>query len=105
MGLDPRNPGSQPEPKADAQLLSHPGVPRDWRTKTPTHPWPQAITNQLAVTISTLWGRLGSSAVEHLPLAQVMIPESWDRVPHQAPFKEPASPSAYASASLCVSHE
>ena len=28
MGLDPRNPGSGAEPKADAQLLSHPGVPR-----------------------------------------------------------------------------
>ena len=26
-GLDPQTPGSQPEPKADAQLLSHPGVP------------------------------------------------------------------------------
>ena len=27
VGLDPRTPGSHPEPKADAQLLSHPGVP------------------------------------------------------------------------------
>ena len=26
-GLDPRTPGSCPEPKADAQLLSHPGAP------------------------------------------------------------------------------
>ena len=26
-GLDPRTPGSHPEPKADAQPLSHPGVP------------------------------------------------------------------------------
>ena len=26
-GLDPGNPGSHPEPKADAQPLSHPGVP------------------------------------------------------------------------------
>ena len=26
MGLDPRSPGSWPEPKADAQPLSHPGV-------------------------------------------------------------------------------
>ena len=25
--LDPRAPGSQPEPKADAQPLSHPGIP------------------------------------------------------------------------------
>ena len=26
-GLDPRTPGSHPEPKTDAQLLSHPGAP------------------------------------------------------------------------------
>ena len=28
-GLDPRTPGSRPEPKTDTQLLSHPGVPRN----------------------------------------------------------------------------
>ena len=27
-GLDPRTPGSRPEPKADAQPLTHPGAPR-----------------------------------------------------------------------------
>ena len=27
VGLDPGTPGSCPEPKADAQPLSHPGVP------------------------------------------------------------------------------
>ena len=27
MGLDPGTLGSCPEPKADAQLLSHPGIP------------------------------------------------------------------------------
>ena len=27
VGLDPKNPGSCPEPKADAQPLSHPGAP------------------------------------------------------------------------------
>ena len=27
-GLDPRTPGSCPEPKAGAQLLSHPGIPQ-----------------------------------------------------------------------------
>ena len=48
-------------------------------------------------------GHLGGPVVEHLPLAQVMIPGSWDRIPHQAPCKEPASASAYVSASLCVS--
>ena len=46
---------------------------------------------------------LGGSVVEHLPLHQVMIPGSWDRVLHRAPCGKPTSPSAYASASLCVS--
>ena len=43
-------------------------------------------------------GHLGGSVVEDLPLAQVMIPGSWDRVPHRAPCF-----SLYVSASLCVS--
>ena len=46
---------------------------------------------------------LGGSAVEHLPLTQVVIPGSWDRVLHWAPHTEPASPSTYVFASLCVS--
>ena len=28
VGLDPRTPGSQPEPEADVQPLSHPGAPK-----------------------------------------------------------------------------
>ena len=48
---------------------------------------------------------LGISVVEHLPLIQVVILGSWDQVPHQGPHWEPASPSAYVSASLCVSQE
>ena len=51
-----------------------------------------------------LMGCLGGSMVERLPLAQGLIPDSQDRVPHRAPCMEPASlPSAYDSASLCVS--
>ena len=45
-------------------------------------------------------GRLGGSVVERLPLAQVVMLGSWDGAPHQAPLGEPASPSAYVSASL-----
>ena len=30
MELDPRTPGSHPEPKAEAQPLSPPGVPARW---------------------------------------------------------------------------
>ena len=29
-------------------------------------------------------GRLGGSVIKHLPSAQGMIPESWDRAPHRA---------------------
>ena len=50
-------------------------------------------------------GHLGGSAVKHLFLAQGVIVELQDQVPLLAPCMEPASPSAYVSASLCVSHE
>ena len=50
-------------------------------------------------------GCLGGTAVGRLPLAQVVIPGSWDQVLHWAPHREPASTSACVSASLCVSHE
>ena len=43
--------------------------------------------------------------VEHLPLAQSMIPRSQDGVLHQAQSREPASPSAHVSANLSDSHE
>ena len=45
-------------------------------------------------------GQLGGSVVEHLPLAQGVIPESRDQVPHWAPCREPAAPSACVSVSL-----
>ena len=48
-------------------------------------------------------GAPGGSVVEHLPSAQVVILGSWDQVPHETPHREPSSPSAYISASLCVS--
>ena len=42
-----------------------------------------------------------------LPSAQGVILETRDQVPRRAPYREPASPSACVSASLCVcvSHE
>ena len=45
-------------------------------------------------------GHLGGPAVEHLPWAQVVIPESWDQIPFQVPHREPASPSV--SLPLCL---
>ena len=47
-------------------------------------------------------GHLGGSVVERLPLAQDVIPGSWDQVPHQAPCREPTSPSVYVSASVSL---
>ena len=48
-------------------------------------------------------GSLGSAAVWRLPLAQGAILETRDRVPCRAPGAwEPASPSAYVSASLSL---
>ena len=63
------------------------------------------ICNIPGPQISHILGHLGGSVIERLPLAQVMIPESWDQIPYQAPQRKPASPSAYIPASLSVSHE
>ena len=52
---------------------------------------------------SWVLGCLGGSSVECLSSAQGLFLESRDQVPHQAPCMEPASPSAYVSASLSVS--
>ena len=41
--------------------------------------------------------------IEGLASVQVMILGSWDQVPDRALCWEPASASAYVSASLCVS--
>ena len=51
--------------------------------------------------MKVVWrGSLGGSGVEHLPLAQGVILETQDRVPHWAPCMEPASFSACVSAPL-----
>ena len=59
--------------------------------------------NCFKIPENTNEGCLGGSAVEHLPSAQVVIPGSWDRVLHEAPCREPTSPSACVSASLSMS--
>ena len=48
-------------------------------------------------------GWLSGLSIQLLLSAQVTVSGSWDRVPHRAPCREPASPSAYVSASLSVS--
>ena len=56
-----------------------------------------------AIYKNSMRGQLGDSVVEHLPSALVTVPGSWDLVLHQVPHREPASSSAYVSASLSVS--
>ena len=51
---------------------------------------------------SQIKGHLGILAVEHLPSAQGVTPGSRNRVSRGAPCMEPASPSAWVPASLCV---
>ena len=48
---------------------------------------------------STMEGRLGGTAVGHLPSAQGVIPGSWDRAPHQAP---PLQACFFLSHSPCL---
>ena len=50
-----------------------------------------------------LQGCLGGSVVERTPLTKGVIPGSWDQVPHWTPCREPASPSAWVSASFSAS--
>ena len=53
--------------------------------------------------METPWlGSPGGLVVERLPLAQGLILETQDRVPHRAPCMEPASLPAYVSAFLSV---
>ena len=54
--------------------------------------------------ISTYSGHLGGPVVEHLPLAQVVIPAFWDQVPHRAPYGSQLLPLPMSlSLSLCPS--
>ena len=101
MELYPRTLGSQPEPKTDAQPLSHPGIPSLPFFLPSSLLWGLPPLGVPAIESTTL-GCLSGSAVEHLPLAQGVIPGSWDRVPHRAPCVGSASPSAYVSASLSL---
>ena len=57
----------------------------------------------LTVSLIKMQGCLDGSMGECLPSAQGMVLESQDRVPHWAPCREPASPSACVSASLPLS--
>ena len=55
----------------------------------------KVILLNFSLCMKNFMGHLGGSMVEHLPLAQVMIPVSWDQVPHQALCRG-------ASFSLCL---
>ena len=112
MGLDPRTPGSCPELKAGAKPLSHQGCPKvNYRfNETPIKIAKVFFCGNWRADSKIHMGGapeyLSQLRVRFLILAQVLIPGSWDQVPHWAPCEEPASPSAYVSASsLCVSLE
>ena len=64
--------------------------------------------NNIEDLVFIVAGGLGGSMVEHLPLAQGLILESWDQVLHQGSCMEPASlllpVSLPFSLSLSLSH-
>ena len=53
----------------------------------------------LSQKISKVLGRLGGSVVKSMPSAQDVIPESWDRAPHQTP---PLGARFFLSHSTCL---
>ena len=56
--------------------------------------------------VKTSEGHLGGSVLERLPLAQVLIPGSWDQVLHWPPRRGACfSLCLCLCLSLCVSHE
>ena len=66
--------------------------------------WEASNSGCCSNNTTSLARRLRGTVVEHLPSAQGVILEFWDRVLHQALCMEPASLSAYVSAfSLCLS--
>ena len=119
VGFDPGSPGSRPGPKAGAKPLRHPGIPRRiYIVKMSL--LSRAIYTFKAIPIKILWtffreleqitlrfvwnqGSGGGAVVWRLPLAQGAILETRDRIPRRVPCMEPASPSAYVSASLSLS--
>ena len=68
-GLDPRTPGSRSEPKADAQPLSHPGVPLWFSISTVLQ---EEFWNDILILsfhqLATLWSRAKCSCIEHSEL-------------------------------------
>ena len=71
------------------------GAPQRWGPRKEIG----ALAQNIYTEKSTWVAQLG----EHLPLAQVMILGSWDRVLNWSPHREPASPFACVSASLSMS--
>ena len=67
VGLDPRTPGSHPEPKAEAQPLSYPGVPT-FTLKMEYRKWYDKSNYRIIWKISVS------------PFAQIQIPQDTDHV-------------------------
>ena len=92
-----------------ARLSNHPGLLRysQCREDNSTCMSEEELNGIIRSFLKTRVRHVCGSVVKCLPLAQVVSLGSWDRVLHQAPCMEPASPSAYvfASLSLSLSHE
>ena len=97
--------GVEVEGQADSVLSTEPSCPGpETKPRIPTPHQLSHLSSPITFYFKLIFGgHLGGSMVEHLPSAQGMIPESWDRVLYQVPREEPASPSACVSAPLCVS--
>ena len=66
MGLDPGTPGSRPEPKVDAQPLSHPGVPAPDLPTSPSRLAPSWVSCWcLMLPILESWASLNTSRASH----------------------------------------
>ena len=63
------------------------------------------LVGTVLFVIEIVMGNLGGSVVERLPSAQGVILESWNQVPCQAPFREPASSTlpVFLPLSWCLS--
>ena len=59
VGLDSRTPGSRPEPKADTQLLSHPGVLRKpFGSQAVIEDLPSPSVGHRGRTMQSVWGQV-----------------------------------------------
>ena len=77
VGLNPRTPGSCPEPKADAQPLNHPGIPAPWTLK-PACVDLNPVFSITGYEILTKLLDLSVLELHHLKMGKISMPTSLD---------------------------